>query len=335
MADAIAMDQDGNARMAFNKNEGLPWHRLGTGVGGFMTAEEVTKKARLDWTTIKRPAYDAEGKELPGYFQTYFHEPNGDIHHLGVVKSRWEPVQNLALFKMLDKTVGEGHAVWDTAGALFDCTKVFGSLKIDNVPDVNLTMQNGETLDPYLVVLNSHDGSWSVRVFNTMIRPVCHNTVSAGWKDASKKDRMWTTRHTTKVNQRIPEIREFFGMHFNLLKTMMAEANKLEATPTTDTMIKRFLGSLWPIEKDTRQADIKKRTGYRSRVMDLAKTSPGNDRDRMNNWFLFNGLTYFLDHEYKEPETMVQEERRMTSILEGSRAQVREKGKKILLAYAN
>lgn len=333
--DALAYDNQGNARMAYNFEEGLPWHNLGTGVKGFMTATQVAEESKLNWTTLKRPVYNANGNEIPGFFQTYFHENDGSTHHLGVVKSRWEPVQNLELFKMLDKTVGEGNAVWDTAGALFDCTKVFGALKINEIPGLDLTMHNGEKLDPYLVVLNSHDGSWAVRVFNTIIRPVCHNTVSAGWRDASKKNRMWATRHTTKVNDRIPEIRKFFGMHFDLLKTMMEESNRLEATPTTDTIVAHFLSELWPIEKDTRQADIRKRTGYRNRVLELAHTGPGNDRDRMNNWFLFNGLTQFLDHEYSVPETEIQGERRMTSILEGSRAQKREKGKKLLLAYAN
>ena len=63
----------------------------------------------------------------------------------------------------------------------------------------------GDEIAPYLVVLNSHDGSSGVKVAMTPIRVVCQNTLNLALGQAK---RIWSTRHTENVMSRVQEARD-------------------------------------------------------------------------------------------------------------------------------
>ncbi len=195
------------------------------------SSQEVMEKAKLDWLVDKCPMYafmpakdngsdfdvddtkhnqsflenTVEGpkilRECPnayGIFRTDYNIP------LGLVKERYEPVQNLDAFKFFDTAIGKNEAIWQTAGWFGNGQRIFVSAKLpDNI------LVNGDPVDNYLVFTNSHDGSTGVKILFTPIRVVCQNTLNAAIRGAQN---FVSFRHTQSVHKNIDIAHEILGI---------------------------------------------------------------------------------------------------------------------------
>lgn len=123
---------------------------------------------------------------------------------LGLVKERYEPVQNIDAFKFFDGAIGKNEAIWQTAGAFGYGERIFVSAKLPN----NILV-NGDPVDNYLVFTNSHDGSSGVKILFTPIRVVCQNTLNAAIRTAQN---YVSFRHTQSVHKNIDIAHEILGI---------------------------------------------------------------------------------------------------------------------------
>ena len=64
---------------------------------------------------------------------------------------------------------------------------------------------NGDEVSPYLVFMNSHDGSSSIKCAVTPIRVVCNNTLNLALRTAK---RTWSCMHTGDISDKMLEARE-------------------------------------------------------------------------------------------------------------------------------
>jgi hypothetical protein len=109
------------------------WHRLGQIVGHAMTAEEALAAAHLSGWNVRKmalqvpqePVITDNGVTTPAplpvddHFATVRTNPiTGNIDVLGVVGSKYEPVQNEESCALLNALTDESGAVFETAGAL-------------------------------------------------------------------------------------------------------------------------------------------------------------------------------------------------------------------------
>lgn len=179
-------------KLNFNKQRGSwsfashaekPWHGLGKIVQEAMTAEQAIKLANLDYEVDKSHIhyYDTKGVpvQIDGYWATY-RTDNGD--NLGMVKSRYEIVQNRDAFAFFDAIIDSGEAIFETAGALGKGERIFLLAKLPD--DIRV---GGEKIEKYIMLTNSHDGSSSVIAGMTNIRVVCNNTLQAALKGLENK----------------------------------------------------------------------------------------------------------------------------------------------------
>ena len=100
-----------------------PWHGLGRRLHNAATAAQAIAAARLDWRVRKVPLYIAGGNrlhELPGRYAVVREGCIGaaDCHALGLVGESYRVLQSRDAFRFFDPIVGEGAAVYHTAGAL-------------------------------------------------------------------------------------------------------------------------------------------------------------------------------------------------------------------------
>ena len=119
-----------------------PWHSLGTKLDKPATAEEAIQAARLDFTVRKFPLLastnklSAESHFLP--VDSHFATVRTDTKEvLGVVGSRYEPIQNKDAFTTFDALVGEGEAIYHTAGALGNGERIWILAKLPDYIRVN------------------------------------------------------------------------------------------------------------------------------------------------------------------------------------------------------
>jgi hypothetical protein len=147
------------------------WHRLGQTVGHSMTGAEALAAARLTGWNVRKMALqvplepvitDDSGEVTPAplpvaeHFATVRTNPiTGNIDVLGVVGSKYEPVQNEESCALLNALTDESGAVFETAGALRGGRETFVTMKM---PESMSFDGSKDRTDFFLAALNSHDG---------------------------------------------------------------------------------------------------------------------------------------------------------------------------------
>ena len=146
-----------------------PWHGLGTRVETAPTSIDALVLAGLDWTVEQKNVYAEDGSLIPGY---KVNTRSTDNAALGIVSDRYKVVQNEDAFQFTDDLLGVG-VTYETAGALQGGRKAW---MLARMPHRYIIA--GDEIAPYLVVMNSHDGSSGIKVAMTPIRVVCQNTLN-------------------------------------------------------------------------------------------------------------------------------------------------------------
>ena len=138
----------------------------------------ATGPARADHH--RRRCHHPAALTVPEQFATVRTNPiTGASRLLGVVGSKYEPVQNEASCTLLDALIDESGAVYETAGALQGGRETFVTMKLPTSMTFDGQDGSKDRTDWYLAALNSHDGSSAFRFLVTPIRIVCANTQNA------------------------------------------------------------------------------------------------------------------------------------------------------------
>ena len=194
---------------------GLAWGtNWTTDVSDCKTSAEVMEKAKMNWdvdkcelvaempfgvnrdNSIKTGEFAHEGhvyRRCPNAYGTFRTDNNIP---LGVVKQKYEVVQNREAFAFFDNAIGRGEAIWDKAGWFGNGEKIVVTAKLPG----NIDGPEGSPIDKYLVFANSHDGSCSVNIMFTPVRIVCTNMLNSALTNADSYIRI---RHTSSASRRL------------------------------------------------------------------------------------------------------------------------------------
>lgn len=212
-----------------------PWHGLGTEIKYAPTSEEAIRIAGLDWDVIPKPIYDELGRELKGY---KVNTRSSDNKILGIVTNRYQIVQNREAFAFTDALLGDG-VTYETAGSLASGKRVWMLAKMKN------TTIAEESIDPYLVFTNTHDGTGAVRVAITPIRVVCQNTLNLALANAS---RHWSCAHKGDIQSKLEEARYTLENADAYMKALEEEFGELKLKKVTDSQVRKMTDKLLEIE---------------------------------------------------------------------------------------
>jgi phage/plasmid-like protein (TIGR03299 family) len=211
--------------MAYAKESGVPWHGKGVAVEGAMTAEEAMTLAGLDWNVVLGKVYGGHDKKsstlVPDVFST-IRETDGRV--LGIVRKRYQPIQNTDVFSFMDSLVTDRVLHYDTAGSLHGGKQVWMLAQLDQ----DLTIA-GDEYKPYLLGTTRHDGWESLRVRTVFTRVVCANTLSMALGEASLEARI---THAGDIKSKMDRARELLVV---VTEQQKRYAEWLEAAATTQT----------------------------------------------------------------------------------------------------
>jgi phage/plasmid-like protein (TIGR03299 family) len=297
MAHALEQFEDGTT--AFFSAREVAWHKLGTVTTGALSAQEALQTAYLDWQVLKseKPVgvhlVDDNGKEIDQYisstdkFMTYRYNPKTLIPEaLGVVGSRYTPVQNSEAFSFLNDIADESGAVFETAGSINNGRKVFMTMKMPE----GLNVGGIDPINLYLMAWNTHDGSSSFQIMVTPIRVVCQNTLSMAIKQAESN---FSWRHTPKVGNKVQLARETLGITFKYVEEFEKEAEKLLAQSMTDKQFTTLIETLVPIDEDSDRTRNLAETA-RGTLMGLWK-APTQANIANTKWAAYNTIVEYAD----------------------------------------
>lgn len=281
---------DGRAEMMYVGE--TPWHGLGTKLNNPATAKEALIAAHLDWEVRCEPIYtklfSGELREVENHFATVRMDTR---QALGVVGNRYTPIQNHQGFSVGDILVGEGAAIYETAGALGIGQKVWMLARLPG----HIKVHGDDIVDKYLLFTTSHDGSSSGQVLLTPIRVVCNNTLTMALQGSEKRVFI---RHTASAQSKLDTAHKILGLSnalFDKVGEIYAQMFNCKLTVPATT---KYVANLFPFNDD--MTNLNAVTEKRNEVLELVETGRGaNEHTKGTLWGAYNAVTEYVDHERK------------------------------------
>ena len=183
--------------MMYNAQGGVPWHKKGIAINGLATAEEAMIAAKLDFEVRKEQLF----RIVPGDIKpmkAYATINSKTDDELGIVGEDYTPIQNKSSFTFFDEFVGHGQAIYETAGALGKGEKVWLLAKLPT----GFEPIQGDRVDNYCLLYNTHNGTLPCCVMFVNIRVVCQNTLNMALRNAQQIVKI---KHSVNAEHRLAE----------------------------------------------------------------------------------------------------------------------------------
>lgn len=304
------------------------WHGLGQNVTDALTSYDAAAAAHLLWDVRVVPsAANIDGRYVDSNeFCLTVRDDNDFI--LGQVKNRYAPVQNWKAFSFLDSLIAEQELFFESAGALDGGRRVWILARLPHIYNVT----NDDVVKQYLLFVNHHDGTGSVRCFPTSVRVVCQNTLSFALKQDG-----WdgiAIRHVGDIEKKVEAARATLGKVSKVFADMLVIQQALAQRKLDAGDFVKYIDTLVPAPmKDGKLVTEGK--GFTMRNNKVAAIASNFYRDPMQKiggientaWAAFNAVTQHIDHDGRRRKTgdKSDAEVRMNAVMLGSGANEKRK----------
>ena len=266
-----------------------PWHGLGTFVEGqAMTAAQAIEAASLDWEVVSEPVYrGGDGTSLKEIANKRAIVRKDTDEVFGVMSAGYTPVQNREAFDLIDAVVGSGDATFHTVGSLFGGRRVWMLCKLQG----DYKLDNGEKLESFILLDNSHDGTAALRMRLTAVRVVCSNTLG----QATTSRAAFRAKHTSGIMARASDARDLLGLNAAYMERLMEDVNRVAEQAWSHAEMKDMTYKLLDLDDD-RAMDMQRgiKAPAASKMLDLFYLGEGNKGE--TKWDAYNAVTEYLDY---------------------------------------
>lgn len=282
----------------------LPWHKLGKVLENPPTSEEAIKYANLDYT-VEKGHLTSGSILLPENIMCTYRTDNNKF--LGLVSDSYKILQNTEAFQFFDDIVGQGEAIYETAGVLGKGERIFISAIMPDYIEINGVP--GSEVQKYLLLTSAHDGSSSVKILFTPIRVVCNNTLSLALEGGRG---IINIPHKGKLKERMAEASNLLGI-INSFSENIKEASEyaaqvyLDKDEITEIVQRTFIPQeqLEEFIKDPKTPQVSSyRRNLISNVLLYHQTGPGQEGIERSAFGVMNAFTGYFQNavEYKTDE---------------------------------
>jgi phage/plasmid-like protein (TIGR03299 family) len=255
-----------------------------------MTAFEVICEAGIDWEVKKFPVYTiVDGKKIhvPDAFATI---RMSDYKALGVVGGRYEVIQNADALNWMDYIVGDGKAVYTTAGSLKGGSHVWIAAEIPS------TSTSPDKPINYFISRTSHDGTTSCEVYFTPIRPVCWNTLTAGIR--GRKNCM-KIRHTSSAVEKMEVAKETLKTAHEYFESVDQLFDRMHEKKFTPSQLVEVVSKVFSFKTEENVVHIAptREDAILDEIHSLSLNGLGTDLPDVKGtaWGAFNAIAEYLD----------------------------------------
>jgi len=261
---------------------------IGTDITGLKTSKEVLDASNLNYTVVKRNMYlRNQVGNLIDFPDKKFTVVEGTDRVLGVVSSKYEVCQNRDAFSFIDYISGNEEG--------FEYVKAGETQNgliyiIAKIPDVTLM---GDSITPYIIFQNSHDGFNSVKATICPLRIVCQNQFNISFRESHNTVRII---HSAKMDNRMLAAREMMKDVATYMRTFEDKAEHLATKQISHEEILKIFNEVFEY-KPEKMSDRQKRTFDEMRT-DFFNCYNADDNQNFKGtaWGVMNGAADFLTH---------------------------------------
>lgn len=157
---------------------------------------------------------------------------------MGVVTDRYKVVQNQNAFAFTDKLLGEG-VTYEMAGSLQEGRRTWLLAKVPQRYIIS-----GDEVTPYLVFMNSHDGTGAIKAALTLIRVVYMNTLHLALSTAK---RSWSANHTGDIEVRLKDARYTLLYADKYMAELGKAIDRMNQIKLSDCQVYEYIDALFPL----------------------------------------------------------------------------------------
>jgi phage/plasmid-like protein (TIGR03299 family) len=276
----------------------VPWHGLGAVLERApANLDEAIEASGLGWSVTKELIAVHRDDEANAVWSLPRSEPISGYHAtvrqdtrevLGIVGERYRIVQNREAFAFVDQLLGtEMH--FETAGSLHGGRRVWVLTKLPDWVHVG-----GDPVRPYVLLMNSHDGSTAVSAATTPVRVVCQNTLN--WALSNARQR-FSIRHTEAVTQRVYEARRVLELSIDYYGQFKRVGDRLASERFTERQLRTVLEELYPTgTSDSASARAcRSREQRKERVVELFLHGATQGNAPHSKWAALNAIVEYGD----------------------------------------
>lgn len=273
------------------------WHELGQVTPEALTSAQAIEAALLNWQVEKVDLYAYHNGKLVlvdgkvGMQRT----DNGKV--LGVVGTKYQPVQNVTAFKFLDPLAREGELKYESAGSLNEGRVIWLLARMPQDTFISADDRN----ENYILLKSGHDGSTSMEVMQTKIRVVCQNTLNLALSNNTNRIRV---KHCLNAPTKMEEARAF-------LMGMKAESDNLDRilkdlsiVGVASNKVTEFLDKMFPMPTvDGADGKVSTKTkNIRDQILNNFEFDAEQQTEATKGtaYGLLNAVTKYVDHQRNE-----------------------------------
>lgn len=261
-----------------------PWHGLGTMVMEAPTSKAALELAGLDWQVTQKELKTADGIPVTG-FKANVRDTDEQV--LGVVTDRYQIVQNEEAFAFTDALLGEG-VTYETAGSLQNGRRTWILAKLPQRYIIS-----GDEITPYLVFMNSHDGTGAIKAAMTPIRVVCQNTLNLALNTAK---RSWSTNHTGDIKGKMEDARYTLLYADKYMAELGKTIDALNHKKLSDRQVYEYIDELFPLVENATEQQKKNLLRLKEDVKMRYYEAPDLAHVGRNAYRFVNAVSDFATH---------------------------------------
>jgi phage/plasmid-like protein (TIGR03299 family) len=276
-----------------------PWHGLGAVLDHPpATIAEAIEASGLGWRVEREPIavdrgdaatvddwWEPRCEEIPGFYATVRQDTRVV---LGIVGERYRIVQNREAFAFVDQLLGTSLH-FETAGSLHGGRRVWVLATLPEHVEVG-----GDPVRPYVLLMNSHDGSTAVIAATTPVRVICMNTLNWGLRRARQK---FSIRHTEQISRRVHEARRVLDLSLDYYEQFRSTGNQLASERCSERQLQTVLEELYPSGTHDGMTDRARRAReqVKERIMDLFVRGDTRGNAPGSKWAAVNAIVEYGD----------------------------------------
>lgn len=273
-----------NVESMFYTGRTAPWHGLGISVLEAPASRDALELAGLDWRVVQRELITEDGIQVAGFKANVRDQDN---RVLGVVTDRYKVVQNDEAFAFTDELLGEG-ITYETAGSLQEGRRTWILAKLPQRYIIS-----GDEITPYLVFMNSHDGTGAIKAAMTPIRVVCQNTLNLALATAK---RTWSTNHVGDIWGKLEDAKYTLLYADKYMAELGKSIDKLSRQKLTDKQVYEYIDELFPLVDNATEQQIKNLHKMKEEVRDRYFLAPDLQHVGKNAYRFVNAVSDFATH---------------------------------------